>query len=96
MSNKKVAVVGGGNTAVEEAIYLTNFASEVTLIHRRDSLRAEKIAQDRLFKNPKVKVIWDSAIEEIVGTEEPLGVTGAKLKNLKTREEKTSDYLWRF
>ena len=84
--NKKVAVVGGGNTAVEEAIYLTNFASEVTLIHRRDSLRAEKIAQDRLFKNPKVKVIWDSAIEEIVGTEEPLGVTGAKLKNLKTGE----------
>ena len=82
--NKKVAVVGGGNTAVEEAIYLTNFASEVTLIHRRDSLRAEKIAQDRLFKNPKVKVIWDSAIEEIVGTENPLSVTGAKLKNLKT------------
>jgi thioredoxin reductase (NADPH) len=82
--NKKVAVVGGGNTAVEEAIYLTNFASEVTLIHRRDTLRAEKIAQDRLFKNPKVKVIWDSAIEEIVGTENPLNVTGAKLKNLKT------------
>ena len=82
--NKKVAVVGGGNTAVEEAIYLTNFASEVTLIHRRESLRAEKIAQDRLFKNPKVKVIWDSAIEEIVGTENPLSVTGAKLKNLKT------------
>jgi thioredoxin reductase (NADPH) len=82
--NKKVAVVGGGNTAAEEAIYLTNFASEVTLIHRRDSLRAEKIAQARLFKNPKVKVIWDSAIEEIVGTEGPLNVTGAKLKNLKT------------
>lgn len=82
--NKKVAVVGGGNTAVEEAIYLTNFASEVTLIHRRDSLRAEKIGQDRLFKNPKVKVIWDSAIDEIVGTEEPLSVTGAKIKNLKT------------
>ena len=82
--NKKVAVVGGGNTAVEEALYLTNFASEVTLIHRRDTLRAEKIAQERLFKNPKVKVIWDSAIEEIVGTENPLSVTGAKLKNLKT------------
>jgi len=84
--NKKVAVVGGGNTAVEEAIYLTNFASSVTLIHRRDSLRAEKIAQDRLFKNPKVNVIWDSAIDEITGTEEPLSVTGAKLKNLKTGE----------
>jgi thioredoxin reductase (NADPH) len=84
--NKKVAVVGGGNTAVEEAIYLTNFASSVTLIHRRDSLRAEKIAQERLFKNPKVNVIWDSAIEEIIGTEEPLNVTGAKLKNLKTGE----------
>jgi thioredoxin reductase (NADPH) len=82
--NKKVAVVGGGNTAVEEALYLTNFASEVTLIHRRDTLRAEKIAQERLFKNPKVKVIWDSAIEEIIGTEQPLSVTSAKLKNLKT------------
>ena len=82
--NKKVAVVGGGNTAVEEAIYLTNFASSVTLIHRRDTLRAEKIAQERLFKNPKVNVIWDSAIEEVIGTEDPLNVVGAKLKNLKT------------
>ena len=82
--NKKVAVVGGGNTAVEEAIYLTNFAESVTLIHRRDTLRAEKIAQERLFKNPKIKVIWDSAIEEITGTEEPLNVTGARIKNLKT------------
>lgn len=88
--NKKVVVVGGGNSAVEEAMFLTNFASEVTLIHRRDSLRAEKIAQDRLFKNPKVKVIWDTAIEEITGTEEPLSVTGVKLKNLKTGE--TSDF----
>ncbi len=82
--NKKVFVIGGGNSAVEEALFLTNFASEVTLVHRRDSLRAEKIGQDRLFKNPKIKVIWDSAIEEITGTEEPVSVTGVKLKNLKT------------
>ena len=88
--NKKVVVVGGGNSAVEEAIFLTNFASEVTLIHRRDSLRAEKIGQDRLFKNPKVKVIWDTIIEEIKGTEEPLSVTSIALKNLKTGE--ASDY----
>ena len=80
--NKEVIVVGGGNSAVEEALHLTHFASKVTLIHRRDSLRAEKIAQDRLFKNPKVTVIWDSAIEEIVG--DTMGVTGAKVKNLKT------------
>lgn len=82
--NKKVVVIGGGNSAVEEAIFLTNFATEVTLIHRRDSLRAEKIGQDRLFKNPKIKVIWDTAIEEITGTEDPVSVTGVKLKNLKT------------
>ena len=81
---KEVAVVGGGNTAVEEALYLTNHASKVTLIHRRDSLRAEKILQERLFKHPNIAVIWDSAVEEITGTEEPLSVTGAKLKNLKT------------
>lgn len=81
---KEVAVVGGGNTAVEEALYLTNHASKVTLIHRRDSLRAEKILQERLFKHPKVEVVWDTAIEEIVGGEEPLNVTGAKLKNTKT------------
>lgn len=82
--NKSVAVVGGGNTAVEEAIYLTNFASEVTLIHRRDELRAEKIAQDRLFKNPKIKVIFDSVVEDIIGTDSPVSVTGLKLKNVKT------------
>ncbi|MBW8308613.1 MAG: thioredoxin-disulfide reductase [Candidatus Paracaedibacteraceae bacterium] len=81
---KKVIVVGGGNTAVEEAIYLTNFAEEVTIIHRRDQLRAEKIAQERLFNNPKIKVIWDSVIEEIVGSENPLSVTGVKLRNIKT------------
>ena len=84
---KEIAVIDGGNSAVEEAMFLTNFASKVTLIHRRDSLRAEKIAQDRLFANPKVNVIWDSAVEEILGN--PIGgpdagVTGLRLKNLKT------------
>lgn len=84
---KEVAIVGGGNSAVEEALFLTNFASKVTLIHRRDSLRAEKIAQDRLFKNPKVHVIWDTAVEEILGNPAgtpDAGVTGLKLKNVKT------------
>lgn len=81
---KKVMVVGGGNTAVEEAIYLTNFASEVILVHRRDTLRAEKIAQDRLLKNQKIKVIWDSVIEEISGTESPKSVNQVCLKNVKT------------
>ncbi|TAN77815.1 MAG: thioredoxin-disulfide reductase [Magnetospirillum sp.] len=82
--NKDVAVIGGGNSAVEEAIYLAGIASKVTLVHRRDSLRAEKIAQDRLFANPKVAVAWDSAIDEIVGTDNPPGVTGVRLKNVKT------------
>lgn len=82
--NKNVAIVGGGNTAVEEAIFLTNFANHVTLIHRRDSLRAEKIAQDHLFKNLKVSVIWDSVVQEILGTENPKGVTGLSLLNQKT------------
>jgi thioredoxin reductase (NADPH) len=81
---KKVFVIGGGNSAVEEAIFLTNFATEVTLVHRRDSLRAEKIGQDRFFKNPKIKVIWDSAVKEIIGSDNPTSVTGIKLKNLKT------------
>jgi thioredoxin reductase (NADPH) len=79
---KKVVVVGGGNTAVEEALFLTNFAERVTLVHRRDSFRAEKILQDRLFKNPKISVIWDSVLEEVLGTENPLKVAGVKLKNL--------------
>ncbi|MGV6801411.1 MAG: thioredoxin-disulfide reductase [bacterium] len=83
---KNVAVVGGGNTAVEEALFLTNFAEKVTLIHRRDELRAEKILQERLLNHDKIEVIWDSAVEEILGTEDPLGVTGAKLRNLKTYE----------
>jgi len=83
---KEVLVIGGGNTAVEEALYLTNHASKVTLVHRRDSLRAEKITQEKLFKHPKVQVIWDSALEEVIGTEDPLSVTAAKIKNLKTGE----------
>ncbi len=81
---KEVMVVGGGNTAVEEALFLTNFASRVTIVHRRDHFRAEKILQERLFKNPKIEVIWDSAIEEIVGTQQPKSVTAAKIKNVKT------------
>ena len=81
---KEVVVVGGGNTAVEEALFLTNFASKVTLIHRRDFLRAEKILQERLFKNPKISVVWDSVVEEVIGTETPKSVTGLRLKNLKS------------
>ena len=82
--NKRVSIVGGGNTAVEEAIFLTNHASHVTLIHRRHSLRAEKIAQDRLFRNSKISVIWNAAIEEILGTDTPLGVTGLRLRDTQT------------
>jgi thioredoxin reductase (NADPH) len=77
-------VIGGGNTAVEEAMFLTNFASKVTVVHRRDHFRAERILQDRLFKNPKISVIWDSAIDEIKGEENPSKVTGVRLKNVKT------------
>lgn len=83
---KEVFVIGGGNTAVEEALFLTNFASKVTLVHRRDSLRAEKVMQERLFNHPKVEVIWDSVIEEVVGEQNPPGVTGVKIKHLKTHE----------
>src|SRR5262249_42494 len=71
---KEVLAIGGGNPAVEEALFLTNFASRVTVVHRRDSFRAEKILQDRLFKNPKISVIWDSVLEEVVGGENPLKV----------------------
>lgn len=81
---KEVAVVGGGNTAVEEALYLTNHATKVTLIHRRDTLRAEKILQERLLKHDRIEVMWDSAIDEVVGDEDPLGVTGVKVRNVKT------------
>lgn len=83
---KNVAVIGGGNSAVEEATYLTNHCAHVTLIHRRDHLRAEKIAQDRLFKNPKISVIWDSAVDEFLGVDQPIkSLTGLRLKNLKTQ-----------
>lgn len=83
---KEVVVVGGGNTAVEEALFLTNFASRVTLVHRRDSLRAEKILQQRLFDNPKVEILWDTQLEEILGDDQPRGVTGVRLKSIKTGE----------
>ncbi len=86
---REIVVVGGGNTAVEEALFLTNFASKVTLIHRRDSLRAEKIMQERLFKHPKIAVIWDSEILAVEGTEAPLGVTGVRVRNLKTGAEQS-------
>jgi thioredoxin reductase (NADPH) len=82
--NKQVVVVGGGNSAVEEALFLTNFASRVTLVHRRDAFRAERILQQRLFKHAKIEVIWDSLVEEIVGNDDPLKVVGVKVKNLKT------------
>jgi thioredoxin reductase (NADPH) len=81
---KEVLVVGGGNTAVEEALFLTNFASRVTVAHRRDGFRAERILQDRLFKNPKIEVVWDSVLEEVLGAEEPRSVTAARLRNVKT------------
>lgn len=84
--DKPVAVIGGGNTAVEEALFLTNFASRVFLVHRRDELRAEKILQDRLLKNDKIEPVWDSVLEEVVGDEDPLGVTAIKVKNVKTGE----------
>jgi thioredoxin reductase (NADPH) len=82
--NKEVLVIGGGNSAVEEALFLTNFASKVTVVHRRDSFRAERILQDRLFKHPKINVIWDSVLEDVTGDEKPLKVRGAVLRNVKT------------
>ena len=81
---KRVAVVGGGNTAVEEALFLTHHAERVTLVHRRDSLRAEKILQRRLFEHPKIEVVWDSAVEEIVGGGTPEVVTGVRLRHVRT------------
>jgi thioredoxin reductase (NADPH) len=84
--DKEVAVVGGGNTAVEEALYLTNHASRVTLIHRRDELRAENILQQRLFGNDKVTCLWDSVVQEVLGTADPPGVTGVRVQNVKSGE----------
>ncbi|CAN1571211.1 TrxB Thioredoxin reductase [Caulobacteraceae bacterium] len=83
---KEVIVVGGGNTAVEEALYLTSFASKVTVVHRKDEFRAEKILQERLLANPKIEVIWEHAIDEILGDTDPMGVTGARLKHARTGE----------
>jgi thioredoxin reductase (NADPH) len=83
---REVAVIGGGNTAVEEALFLTKFASKVTLVHRRDSLRAEKILQNRLMKNPKVEIIWDHQLDEVLGDSNPLGVTGMRIKHATTGE----------
>lgn len=82
--NKQVVVVGGGNTAVEEALYLANLASKVTLVHRRDSLRAEKVMQDRLFKHPKIEVIWNAEVAEILGGTQPPSVTHIRLRDAKT------------
>lgn len=84
--NKKVIVVGGGNTAVEEALFLTNFASEVVIVHRGSSFRAEKILQGRAFAHPKIRVVWNSVIDEVLGTQNPKGVTGVRLKNKDTGE----------
>jgi len=86
---KEVVVIGGGNTAVEEALFLTNFASKVTLVHRRDSLRAEKILQHRLFNNPKVEIVWDHSVDEVVGAETPKGVEGVVVRNVKTGATRT-------
>jgi thioredoxin reductase (NADPH) len=82
--NKEVLVIGGGNTAVEEALFLTNFASKVTVVHRRNEFRAEKILQDRLFKNPKISVIWDTVLEDVLGSDNPLKVRAVTLRNVKT------------
>ena len=81
---KDVAIIGGGNTAVEEALFLTNFATTVTLVHRRDSLRAEKMLQQRLFSHPKIKVVWDSSVDEVLGSDTPKSVTAIRLKNEKS------------
>jgi thioredoxin reductase (NADPH) len=82
--NKEVFVIGGGNTAVEEALFLTNFASKVTVVHRRDHFRAERILQDRLFKHPKIEVVWDTVLHDVMGDENPLKVRRIALKNVKT------------
>jgi thioredoxin reductase (NADPH) len=81
---KNVLVVGGGNTAVEEALFLTNFAATVTVVHRRDSFRAERILQERLFKNPKISVLWDTVLDDVIGSENPFKATGVRLRNVRT------------
>lgn len=86
---KEVVVIGGGNTAVEEALFLTNFAAKVTVVHRRDAFRAEKIMQDRLFRHPKIAVLWNHTVEEVLGTEAPLGVTGLRVRDVRTGAEST-------
>jgi thioredoxin reductase (NADPH) len=86
--DKTVAIVGGGNAAVEEAMFLTKFASKVQLIHRRDSLRAEKMLQQKLMENKKIEIIWDSVVEEVIGDEEPKNVKSLKIKNVKTNNIK--------
>ena len=83
---KEVVVIGGGNTAVEEALFLTNFASKVTVVHRKDEFRAEKILQERLFAHPRIEVIWNSVLDEVTGATDPMGVTGVRLKDIKTHE----------
>ncbi len=83
---QEIAVIGGGNTAVEEALFLTNFASKVTLVHRRDELRAEKILIDRLMKNEKIVPLWDNVLDEVLGDDMPMGVTGIRTKNVKSGE----------
>jgi thioredoxin reductase (NADPH) len=85
---QEVVVIGGGNTAVEEALFLTNFATKVTLVHRRGELRAEKILQDRLFRHPKVEVIWHHALDEVIGEQDPKGVTGVRLRHVETGAER--------
>ena len=89
--DKEVMVVGGGNAAVEEALFLTKFASKVTLVHRRDSLRAEKLLQQKILSHPKIDIIWDSAVKEILGTDNPKGVTGVLLENTKDKSTKQLD-----
>ena len=86
--DKEVMVVGGGNAAVEEALFLTKFASKVTLVHRRDSLRAEKLLQQKILSHPKIDILWDSAVKEVIGTENPKGVTGVLLENTKDKTTK--------
>ena len=86
--DKEVMVVGGGNAAVEEALFLTKFASKVTLVHRRDTLRAEKLLQQKILSHPKIDILWDSAVKEVIGTENPKGVTGVLLENTKDKTTK--------